>query len=143
MDKKAGTILVVAFFVFFVGIILVNQGAVNASEARIVRIVGGETPSIQSIRLEPAHLTISPGSVVIWNNWARTYEVKIIFKEGKVCEDVTDSETGFKMDAKNCFVTTWIKEGRTTSLRFNKHGEYEYIVETPGGIKSSGEIIVR
>ena len=63
MDKKAGTILVVAFFVFFVGIILVNQGAVNASEARIVRIVGGETPSIQSIRLEPAHLTISPGTI--------------------------------------------------------------------------------
>jgi len=143
MEKKAAAILVGVFFVFCVGVILVNQGTVNASEARIVRIVGGETANINSVRLEPDRLTVSPGSVVIWNNWARAYEVKIIFKEGKICADVTDAESGFKLDAKNCFVTTWIKLGGTTSLRFNEKGTYEYIVETPGGIKGNGTIRVQ
>jgi len=143
MGKKAAAILVGVFFVLCVGVILVNQGTVNASEARIVRIMGGESYSVKAIRLEPQMMTVSPGTVIIWNNWARAYEVKIIFKEGKVCADVTDAESGFKLDAQNCFVTTWIKLGGTTSLRFNEKGTYEYIVETPGGIKGNGTIRVQ
>ena len=143
MSKRAATILVGVFFVFCVGVILVNQGTINASEARIVRIMGGDSYNVKGIRVEPQILAVSPGSVVIWNNWARAYEVKITFKEGKVCEDVTDAETGFKLDAKSCVVTTWMKLGKTTSLRFNEKGTYKYTVETPGGIKGKGEIRVR
>jgi len=144
MGKKAAAILVGVFFVLCVGVILVNQGTANASEVRIVRIMGGETVSLDTIRLEPEFLTVSPGTVVIWNNWVRAYEVKIIFEEGKVCADVTDAEIGFKLDEKNCFVTTWIKIGETTSLRFNQKGSFKYIVETPDGrIKSTGTIRVR
>ena len=130
-------------FVFCLSAILVNQETVNASEARIVRIMGGESYNVKGIRLEPEILAVSPGSVVIWNNWARAYEIKIIFEEGKVCDDVSDAETGFKMDSKNCYVTTWIKLGGTTSLRFNEKGTYKYTVETPGGIKGKGEIQVQ
>ena len=144
MGKKAAAILVGVFFVLCVGVILVNQGTVNASEARIVRIMGGDTYSVKAIRLEPQMMTVSPGTVVIWNNMARVYEVKIIFEEGKVCADVTDAEVGFKLDAKSCFVTTWIKMGETTSLRFNEKGLYKYTVETPDDrVKSTGTIRVR
>ena len=143
MNKKATAIFMGVFFVFCLGIILLNQGTVNASEARIVRIMGGESYNVKGIRLEPELLSVSPGSVVIWNNWARAYEVKIIFEEGKVCDDVSDAETGFKLDSKNCYVTTWIKLGGTTSLRFNEKGTYKYIVETPGGIKGKGAIQVK
>jgi len=143
MGKKAVAILLGAFFVFCVGAVLLNQGTANAADARIVRIMGGDSYNVKSIRMEPDILSVSPGSVVIWNNWARAYEVKIIFEEGKVCDDVSDAETGFKMDSKNCYVTTWIKLGGTTSLRFNEKGTYKYTVETPGGVKGKGAIRVK
>lgn len=143
MMKKGVAMFLGLCFVFCLGAIVINQQAVDASEARIVRIMGGATHNVQGIRLEPAILTVTPGSVVIWNNWARATEVKIIFKEGKVCDDVTDAETGFKMDAQNCYVTTWIKLGGTTSLRFNEKGSYKYTVETSSGVKGQGEIQVQ
>lgn len=143
MGKKTVVVLMGAFFIFCLGIALVNQGTANAADARIVRIMGGDSYNVKSIRLEPEILSVSPGSVVIWNNWARSYEVKIIFEDGKVCDDVSDAETGFKMDSKNCYVTTWIKLGGTTSLRFNEKGIYKYTVETPGGIKGKGAIRVQ
>ncbi len=143
MNKKAMTIFMGVLFLFCLSAILVSQGTANASEARIIRIMGGESYNVKGIRLEPEILAVSPGSVVIWNNWARAYEVKIIFEDGKVCDDVSDAETGFKMDSKNCYVTTWIKLGGTTSLRFNEKGTYKYTVETPGGIKGKGEIQVQ
>jgi plastocyanin len=143
MGKKAIVILMGVFFIFCLGAVLVEQKTANASDARIVRIMGGDSYNVKGIRLEPEIITVSPGSVVIWNNWARAYEVKIIFEEGKVCDDVSDAETGFKLDSKNCYVTTWIKLGGTTSLRFNEKGTYKYIVETPSGIKGKGAIRVR
>ena len=106
-------------------------------------IYGGDSFSVKSIRIEPATLQIDKGSVVIWNNWAKASEVKVIFEEGKVCQDVTEAPTGFSMDAKQCYVTTWIPLGGTSSLKFTQTGTYKYKVETTGGISGAGSIIVQ
>ena len=142
MNKKKLLIAVGLVLVFSIAIFQTNQGTVNAKETRIVRIFGGETYSLKSIRLEPQYLTISKDTVVIWNNWARAHEVKVIFEEGKKCEDVTDAPTGFKLDAANCYVTSWIPLGGTSSLKFTEKGVYKYVVETSGGVKGRGEIRV-
>ena len=113
-----------------------------AQETRIVRLHGGTSYSTNSIRIEPATLQISKGGVVVWNNWAKTSEVKIIFEEGKICQDVTAAPMGFTLDAKQCFVTTWTPLGGTSSLRFTQAGKYRYVVEASGGVRSKGTIHV-
>jgi hypothetical protein len=86
---------------------------------------------------------VGKGTVVIWNNWARSTEVKIVFEDGKTCKDVTEAPMGFSMDAKACYVTTWVPLGGTSSLRFVHSGTYKYEVETNGGIKTSGKIVIQ
>jgi hypothetical protein len=143
MNKKKLLIaLGLVGLVFSIAIFQTTQGTVNAKEARIVSIFGGDTYSLKSIRLEPQYLTISKDTVVIWNNWARAHEVKVIFEEGKKCQDVTDAPTGFKLDFKSCYVTSWIPLGGTSSLRFTEKGVYKYVVETSGSVKGRGEIRV-
>ena len=143
MNKKGiviaiGLTAVIAMAIFFA------YGEVSiAQECRIVRIHGGVAGSAKKVDIEPQTLWISKGGCVIWNNWVRTDEIKVIFEEGKKCEDMTDSPMGFKLDAANCYVTTWIPLGGTSSLRFNEEGAFEYSVEAKGGIKARGKIVVR
>lgn len=113
-----------------------------AQETRVIRLHGGTSYSTNSIRIEPATLQISTGGVVVWNNWAKTSEVKIIFEEGKVCQDVTEAPMGFTLNAKQCYVTTWTPLGGTSSLRFTQAGKYHYVVEASGGVRSKGTIHV-
>ena len=126
-------------FVFF----LAPGNNVFAEDTRIVKIHGGATYSTQSLRLEPDILTVKKGSVIIWNNWAKASNVKVIFEEGKICQDVTEAPMGFLLDARQCYVTTWIPLGGTSSLRFTENGTYNYMVETTGGIKTKGKIQVQ
>ena len=78
----------------------------------------------------------------MWVNFARD-EVKIIFEEGKKCEDVTEAPSGFKLDAQNCYVTDYVKLGGTSSLKFNQQGTYDYEVKAFGKeATEKGQIIV-
>ena len=113
-----------------------------AQDTRVIRLYGGTSFSHDGIRIEPDITLISEGGVVIWNNWAKSSEVKIVFEEGKVCQDVTEASMGFTLDAKQCYVTTWIPLGGTSSLRFTEKGKYPYVVEAAGGVKSKGAIYV-
>jgi hypothetical protein len=113
-----------------------------AQQTRVIRLQGSASNSQNGVRIEPDTMLISKGGVVIWNNWARSSDVKIIFQEGKVCQDVTSAPMGFTLDAKQCYVTTWIPFGGTSSLRFTEKGNYHYVVEAAGGAKSKGAIRV-
>ncbi len=128
---------VILSFVFMVSFLSTSV----AQETRVVRLHGG-THSTNSIRIEPDTLQISKGGVVVWNNWAKTSEVRIIFEEGKVCQDVTAAPMGFTLDAKQCYVTTWTPLGGTSSLRFTQEGKYRYVVEASGGVRSKGTVHV-
>ena len=77
-------------------------------------------------------------------NWVKARNVQIKFEDGKTCDDVTDAPSKFKMDIKGCYVTSWIKLGGTSSLRFNQAGTFKYSVERDDqGIKTLGTIVVR
>jgi len=115
---------------------MVSQEILQAQDCRLVRIVGRKAPL-----LEPPTTVVPKGTCVIWFNKTQL-EVKIVFEDGKKCQDVTDSPTGFAMES-TCYVTTWLKYGTTSSLRFNEAGTYEYVVEfSTMPDKSRGTIVV-
>lgn len=143
MNKKALLVGMGLILVLCIAFIQASQRTANADETRVVRIYGGSAGNVSSIRIEPQFITVSPGTVLIWNNWARASEVKVVFEEGKTCQDVTKAPMGFSLNAQNCFVTTWIQLGGTSSLRFMEKGVYKYTIQTSGGAKEAGEIRVR
>ena len=145
MKKMFGTAILLVIAVIVTAISVNNSGA---QDCRVIRIQG--LASHDSIRVEPETISISKGTCVIWFNRASANEVKILFKDGKKCSDVTDSAVGFSLDSSNCFVTTWIPFGGTSSLRFMQAGSYEYQIQiTAGGIDekakraAKGTIVVR
>ena len=144
MGKKQTLLMAIGMtFAFAMAILLSSQVAVDAQECRLIRIHGGATVSVDRIEIEPKTAWIAKGTCVIWNNWVRTNEIKIIFEEGKKCEDMTDAPVGVKMDAANCYVTTWVPLGGTSSLRFNEEGTYKYTIEVKGGPKAAGKIVIQ
>ena len=144
MNKKILSVAVGLALVLALTTLMANQDTASAQECRLVRLHGGIGTNVSEIRIEPRALWISKGTCVIWSNWVRTDEVKVIFEEGKKCEDVTDAPVGFTMNADNCYVTDFISLGGTSSLKFNEAGTYKYTVESAGGtIKARGEIGVR
>jgi hypothetical protein len=132
----------VASFFFSVALLFSFLSSSAAQETRVIRLYGGTSFSHDGIRIEPDTMQVSKGSVVVWNNWAKSSEVKITFKEGKVCQDVTEAPMGFTLNAKQCYVTTWIPLGGTSSLRFTEKGKFHYMVEAAGGVTSKGFIHV-
>ena len=68
----------------------------------------------------------------------------VVFEDGKSCVDVTDAPAGFTLNAKSCYVTSWIPFTGTSSLRFMEKGTYTYVVEAKGmqDKKVKGQIIV-
>ncbi len=79
--------------------------------------------------ISPETLRVKKGDCVVWINWTRREDVKIIFKEGKRCQDMTKSPMGFKMDWSGCYVTDYLDFGRTSSLLFDQAGTFKYEVE--------------
>jgi hypothetical protein len=97
----------------------------------------------ESIRVEPETMQISKGSCVIWFNRAAANEVKVVFEEGKKCAAVTDAAVGFGMDDYGqCFVTSWLPFGGTSSLRFKEAGTFEYAIEI-GKLEDKGKRVAR
>ena len=112
----------------------------NAGECRMIMIKGQPGGQI-ALNLEPDTITVEKNSCVVWVNFARADEVQVVFEQGKVCKDVTEAPVGFKLDAKNCYVTNYIPFGATSSLLFNEPGEFKYVL-IAGGKRLNGKIIV-
>ena len=129
-------------------IIFVNQHEINAQECRIIRVYGGIEAAGNKIRIEPQTVSISKGSCVIWNNWAWSKElgekvVVVRFSDGKRCEANTDAPTLYKMDDQNCYVSSYIAYGGTSSLRFTEQGTFDYVVESKDMESAEGKIVVK
>ena len=103
--------------------------------------IQGQPGGQVALKLDPDTVMVNKGTCVIWVNFARADEVQVVFEQGKVCEDVTEAPVGFKLDAKNCYVTNYIPFGGTSSLLFNVPGEFKYILKA-GGERLNGKIIV-
>ena len=141
--RKTGLSTVAVVLMVLLAIVAVGYGKADAQEARMVRIYSFGQPG-GTLSLEPDTAWIPKGTVVIWTNFARTGQVRIKFAEGKKCSDVTAAPSGFKLDALDCFVTTYLPFAGTSSLEFNQEGTYEYVVEAQGKEKKvTGKIIVQ
>jgi plastocyanin len=110
-------------FIFTLVIFLGNPLTIGAAEkCAIVTIKSQEGISPETSR-------IKKGDCVVWMNWTRAEDVKIIFKEGKRCQDMTKSPVGFRMDWNSCYITDYLDFGRTSSLLFDQAGTFKYEVE--------------
>jgi len=128
--------------------ILAGTQTAAAQECRVIRIHG--LVAHDAVKVEPESLSISKGTCVIWFNRSTANEIKVVFEEGKQCASVTDAPTGFSLNHEQCYVTSWVPFGGTSSLRFTEKGTYEYAIELAVGDEpergkrvSSGTIIVR
>ena len=80
---------------------------------------------------------------MVWINWTRAEDIKITFKEGKRCQDMTKSPVGFRMDWNSCYITDYLDFGRTSSLLFDQAGTFKYEVEFKDPLSSGGPVIGR
>ena len=145
MNTRRYIFRVIGLSLLLFSVIVLTNHRVEGQECRIVRISGSAAANSNEIILDPPTLAIPNGGCVVWINWVRASEIKVIFEEGKQCADMTQAPVGFKLDtAKNCYVTDWIPLGGTSSLRFKDKGTYKYRVEATGAmkIKQTGQVEV-
>jgi len=145
------TLMVTAFiFALSTTLVLVDHSSIDAQEQQLVRILGGISTGASELRkpitIEPPTMTVSKGAVVTWLNWSRNSEcVQVSFEDGKTCEDASSAPSGFSMNTKGCYVTSWITFGGTSSLHFTEPGTFVYTVEAKTGgetRKTTGKILV-
>lgn len=136
--------LIVTGAVFILTMVMFIGNPVTIGAAEQCAIV-----TIQSHEgISPETLHIKKGDCVVWMNWTHGEDLKVVFKEGKRCQDMTKSPVGFKMDWRGCYVTDYLDFGTTSSLVFDQAGTFKYEVEfRPGselriGLQRFGTIIV-
>ncbi|MDY6845117.1 MAG: plastocyanin/azurin family copper-binding protein [Thermodesulfobacteriota bacterium] len=138
--KVIGVALILVMPVFMLGL-----NSSDANEVRVIRIYGGggygEGGHFTGLRLEPQTVTVSTKTTVVWLNIGRQPDVDVIFKEGKACKDGTDAAVRFNLAQDNCYVTSFVAQGETSSLKFTQKGTYKYKVKA-GTFESDGKIIV-
>lgn len=129
--KKVGTLVV--FFLALTAV-LVEQGSVDADNARIVRlssnVAQGRSYQIP-YNVEPETLLIEKDTVVVWALFG-AYEAQVLFLDGDKCQKATESPVGFELDSgetKACYRGVLIPNGGTASLKFKEPGVYEYGVK--------------
>jgi hypothetical protein len=115
----------------------------TAKECRMIMLQGGSARFGDAIYIDPETTFVDKDACVVWINNVRTAEIKIKFVEGKKCSDMTQAPVGFKLDEANCFVTSWVPYGGTSSLNFMESGVYEYTVEINKGVTKQGRIVVK
>ena len=95
--------------------------------------------------VEPQVLDVAKGDCVVWINWTRGEDVRVIFREGKKCADMTKGPVKFKPDFSGCFLTDYLGFGETSSLVFVEAGRFDYEVEfgrSGGGLYGAGRTII-
>ncbi len=149
MDRvKYSLIGIICCLILCLAILLGNPGIIGAQEKEkcvpvYIRSHAG---------IEPQTLNVDKGDCVVWINWTRGEDAKVIFREGKKCAEMTKSPTGFKPDFSGCYLTEFLAFGETASLVFAEAGRFDYEVEfrkvgslygAPGTAKIFGSINVR
>jgi hypothetical protein len=130
-------------FLVGLGIFLANQAEPDAQACRIVRIYGVTEADTSEILLEPETLWVDRKTCVIWTNWVGGKVVSVRFSEGKKCEATTTGTKLFKLDDANCYISSFIEYGGTTSLTFKDVGTYEYVVDSKDMKSVKGKVVVR
>jgi hypothetical protein len=145
MDKMKYFLVVVGLsMMFVVGMMLAQQSTVLAAEAFLVKIQPVGEGNVTGLFVDPPIANIDKNTIVIWMNGVPQREVQVVFEEGKACKDVTANPMGFKLDASNCYVTSFIPYADTSSLQFPESGTFKYIVQTEGAkLRAKGKIEVR
>lgn len=134
-----GTVLLVAVL-----LLLLARGPTFAAEAQLVKIQPVGEGNLVGFYIDPPVLKIEKDMIVVWLSGIKDADIQVIFMDGKVCKDVTAPTETFKMNAKSCYVTSFISFGKTSSLQFIDAGTYRYYVATATGqIKAKGTIVVR
>jgi hypothetical protein len=128
---------------FLLGTSSMNQNMAPAAEAQLIKIQPVGDRNVTGLHIDPSNLSISKNTIVIWMNGVPDREVQVVFENGKICKDVTVNPMRFKLDAKDCFVTTFIPFADTSSLQFPEAGTFNYTVQTEGAkLRSKGKIEV-
>ncbi|MFH2046270.1 MAG: hypothetical protein ABIK92_14100 [Pseudomonadota bacterium] len=150
----------VVMLLFIMSFIIVNPGTINAAEkdsdkCYVVSLRGSLRGNISQqsskdmdpiVKISPQDLTVSAGSCVVWVNWIRGAEISTSFQDGKVCADKTKSSMSFRLTpGLGCYVTNFLVQGETSSLRFMEPGTYKYDIYTQSRTAplASGQIIVK
>ncbi len=139
MNKKRNlTTGISTILLLAVSFIIILQSIANAEkichleELKVIRI-SGESGGKGCLNVTPVATDITAGDCVVWVNWSKGPEIMVVFKEGKVCYDVSRPTAGFKLNETNCYVTNFIPYGGTSSLTFKDEGVFEYEVVTEDG----------
>jgi len=140
-------------FLFFtviavsLAISIANTRPVVAIEGALVKVMPIEEGGKKSMQVDPYVLTVKKNTIVVWMNGIEDQEIQIIFKEGKICRDITANPNqqypGFFMNAKNCYVTSFLPYMETSTLQFPEEGHFDYSVATKDdSMKATGSIDV-
>ena len=144
MCKKMFNSMGVALLFIAVSLLLLPRGPTIAAEAKLIRIQPVGEDKIVGFYLDPPVTKIDKGTIVVWLSGINNADIQVIFMDGKTCKDVTAPAKAFKMQEKNCYVTSFMSFGETSSLQFVESGTYRYYVATSAGdIRAKGSIIVR
>ena len=133
-----------------IGLFLANAKNAYTEEAALVKIWAQKKGASKRMpmRTDPPTLNIEKDTIVIWMNGVAGKEIQIVFEDGKTCRDVTANtslkQPGFFMDAKNCYVTSYLPYTSTSALQFPEAGNFGYIVVLEDGtVAAKGKIMVK
>ncbi len=136
-----------ASLVVSLSLLVMSERTSLGLEAEIIKIEPDPPPSkgkMAGISLDPKTTQINRNAIAIWVNGLTGEEVQVIFEDGKTCKDVTANPQFFGLNARSCYVTSFIKPFGNASLQFPESGKFEYKVTTVDGkLESKGTIIVR
>jgi hypothetical protein len=115
----------------FIGILVILAITVMLGNPTIINAEGKCFPIYvrSHAGIEPESLNIEKGNCVVWINWTRGEDIRIIFRDGKKCADMTKAPVKFKPDFNGCYLTEHLGFGETASLLFVAPGKFDYEVE--------------
>lgn len=138
--KRGRLLLIGLCLVLVVAAIFAGSAMVQGAGCSLVTIRGRDN-------IEPLTLSVKVGGCVVWMNYTggatKGQDVRVIFKEGQKCKDMSDQAFGYSMDENKCYVTNWLKYGENGVLMFTKPGALEYEVMFKGGGSTSGTLVVK
>lgn len=147
MKKMSGLFFGTMMVLVFLFMVLLGNPAIVKAQEKCIPVYIRSHEGI-----EPETLNVAKGDCVVWINWTRGEDIKVIFREGKKCADMTKSPKGFKPDFSGCYLTDHLGFGETSSLLFVEAGRFNYevafwksggIYAAPGTATLSGSIIVK
>ncbi len=148
MKSLSTTVLAVIALIGSLYVMVEPPEIASAAEARLVRVWSVGDGTLTNFRIDPYTLHIDKNTIVLWMSGVRDEEIQVVFESGKSCRDVTanpnEEKPAFMLDNSNCYVTTLMDFGDTSSLEFVDVGKFEYTVQTiDGRVKAKGKICVR